>query len=217
MRYDLHCTLLSLFHAIEALNEYLEFLEIKALSDSYILSNRQYLGGFVNTVSKITAESAYSYFSRCKHRKVNTRIRYAGYLKGFLEYVGLSFDISINRPKLLPDFVYIASDGNMWAGDTVWHSDDDIRPGYKRVKIAFYLDSLTEENGCLRVIPGSHRHPLHKDLNLANEEDSDAPFGISNEELPSFPIETYPGDVPMFCHDIWYLLLAHLICVAKSL
>jgi integrase/recombinase XerD len=26
-------------------------------------------------------------------------------LKGFLEYVGLSFDISINRPKLLPEFV----------------------------------------------------------------------------------------------------------------
>ena len=94
-----------LLNAIEALDKYLEFLEIKALSDSYILSNRQYLGGFVNTVSKITVDSAYSYFSRCKHRKVNTRIRYAGYLKGFLQFIGLSFDISINRPKLLPEFV----------------------------------------------------------------------------------------------------------------
>jgi hypothetical protein len=92
-------------NAIEALDKYLEFLEIKALSDSYILSNRQYLGGFVNTASKITVESAYSYFSRCKHRKVNTRIRYAGYLKGFLQYMGLNFDIPINRPKLLPEFV----------------------------------------------------------------------------------------------------------------
>ena len=96
---------LDFLNAIEALDKYLEFLEIKALSDSYILSNRQYLGGFVNTASKITVESAYSYFSRCKHRKVNTRIRYAGYLKGFLQYMGLSFDISINRPKLLPEFV----------------------------------------------------------------------------------------------------------------
>ena len=96
---------LDFLNAIEALDKYLEFLEIKALSDSYILSNRQYLGGFVNTVSKITVESAYSYFSRCKHRKVNTRIRYAGYLKGFLQYMGLNFDIPINRPKLLPEFV----------------------------------------------------------------------------------------------------------------
>ena len=87
------------------LDKHLGFLGIKALSDSYILSNSQYLGGFVNTVSKITVESTYSYFSRCKYRKVNTRIRYAGYLKGFLEYMGLSFDISINRSKLLPEFV----------------------------------------------------------------------------------------------------------------
>ena len=36
-----------LFNAIEALDKYLEFLEIKALSDTYILSNRQYLGDMV--------------------------------------------------------------------------------------------------------------------------------------------------------------------------
>ena len=92
-------------NAIEALDKYLEFLEIKALSGSYILSHRQYLGGFVNTVSTITVKSAYSYFSLCKHRKVNTRIRYAGYLKGFLGYMGLDFNIPIHRPKLLPEFV----------------------------------------------------------------------------------------------------------------
>ena len=28
-----------------------------------------------------------------------------GYLKGLLEYMELSFDISIKRPKLLPEFV----------------------------------------------------------------------------------------------------------------
>ena len=62
-------------------------------------------GDFVNTVSEITVDSAYSYFSRRKHCKVNIRIRYAGYLKGFLQYLGLSFEIPIDLPKLLPEIV----------------------------------------------------------------------------------------------------------------
>nr|ABZ06480.1 hypothetical protein ALOHA_HF4000010I05ctg1g45 [uncultured marine microorganism HF4000_010I05] len=81
------------------MDKYLEFLQIKALSDSHILSCRQYLGGFVNITSKITVESACSYFSRCRHRKVSTRIRYAGCQRGFPQYVGLSFKIPINRKR----------------------------------------------------------------------------------------------------------------------
>jgi len=103
-----------------------------------------------------------------------------------------------------PDFLYLASDGNMWAGDTVWHSDDNIRPGYKRVKVALYLDPLTQENGCLRVIPGSHRHPMHGDLDFACKENISDPLGIPSVEFPSFPVETNPGDVLMFCHDIFH-------------
>lgn len=103
-----------------------------------------------------------------------------------------------------PGFTYVASDGNMWAGDTVWHSDDNIRPGYKRVKLCLYLDSLTIENGCLRVIPGSHHQPFHNDLKQVLQVDRSTPFGLESETLPSFSIETNPGDILMFCHDIMH-------------
>jgi len=108
------------------------------------------------------------------------------------------------KQLLGPDFVYVASDGNMWAGDTVWHSDDNIRPGYKRVKVVFYLDSLIKENGCLRVVPGSHHHSFHKIMKPAIQQGLNVSLGIPDEELPSFPIETNPGDVLLFCHDIFH-------------
>ena len=45
----------------------------------------------------------------------------------------------------------MGSDGNYYVGDTTWHE------GILHIKIAFYQDSLTDQTGCLRVIPGSHR------------------------------------------------------------
>ena len=108
------------------------------------------------------------------------------------------------KQLLGPDFVYVASDGNMWAGDTVWHSDDNIRPGYKRLKVVFYLDPLIKENGSLRVLPGSHHHSFHKIMKPAIQQDLNISLGISGEELPSFPIETSPGDMLIFCHDIFH-------------
>ena len=108
------------------------------------------------------------------------------------------------KQLLGPDFVYVASDGNMWAGDTVWHSDDNIRPGYKRLKVVFYLDSLRKENGCLRVIPGSHHNSFHQIMKPMIQQGLNVSLGISGEELPSFPIETSPGDVLIFCHDTFH-------------
>ena len=54
------------------------------------------------------------------------------------------------------DFNYMGSDGNYYAGDTRWHSDG-WHPEILHIKIAFYLDTLTRDTGCLRVIPGSHK------------------------------------------------------------
>ena len=55
-----------------------------------------------------------------------------------------------------PDYNYTASDGNFYVGDTNWHSDNFAQK-YMNIKVAFYLDKVTKETGCLRVIPGSHR------------------------------------------------------------
>ena len=96
------------------------------------------------------------------------------------------------------DFNYLGSDGNYYAGDTRWHSDGygcDLR----HVKIAFYLDELTRDTGCLRVIPGSHHigdayaETLQKDV-----RESEDNWGVSGAQIPAMALETKPGDVVCF-------------------
>jgi integrase len=92
--------------AIEKLEEYLSFLSTRNLSETYIEGNRTFLKGFVNKSSIISTQSAIRYLSSHNHLSQNSKVRYAGYLKGFLKYLGIDFDISIKRPHLLPEHVY---------------------------------------------------------------------------------------------------------------
>ncbi|WP_119419007.1 phytanoyl-CoA dioxygenase family protein [Desertibaculum subflavum] len=54
----------------------------------------------------------------------------------------------------------VAFDGDVWQ----WHQDygtwaeDDLMPEPKAMNLAVYLDDVTEFNGPLMLIPGSHRH-----------------------------------------------------------
>jgi hypothetical protein len=100
------------------------------------------------------------------------------------------------------DFNYTGSDGNYYAGDTQWHSDGwgkDIR----FVKIAFYLDQITRNTGCLRVIPGSHR----LEDRFANQvqdtiKKSTETWGKSGDEIPAQALEIQPGDIVCFNHNL---------------
>ena len=56
-----------------------------------------------------------------------------------------------------PGFIWCESDGNYYVGDTAWHSDGYADKKYMSMKMAFYLDPVAPETGCLRVIPGSHK------------------------------------------------------------
>src|SRR4051794_31062304 len=58
------------------------------------------------------------------------------------------------------DFNYVGGDGNYYSGDTAWHSDGFHTVG-KFLKVALYLDPVTQKSGCLRVIPGTHRLDLY--------------------------------------------------------
>ena len=59
--------------------------------------------------------------------------------------------------SLLGDFNYVGGGGNYYSGDTNWHDDGGHRiGGLVFVKFHIYLDPLTRETGCIRVIPGSH-------------------------------------------------------------
>ncbi len=99
------------------------------------------------------------------------------------------------------DFNYMPSDGNYYAGDTGWHSDGWHRETL-HLKIAFYLDPLTRDTGCLRVIPGSHKigdafaEALQREIFGCTEK-----WQIDGREVPAVALETVPGDILLFNHN----------------
>lgn len=129
-----------------------------------------------------------------------------------------------------PDFLYWSSDGNLYVGDTSWHPDAHEGDfNYSRIKIAFYLDHVSKDTGCLRVIPGSHQSQFHTELyplklwrmmQLVNEDrmdetelkpfldlglEPDRPvFGTDQWNLPSFSLESEPGDMVIFSHYLFH-------------
>ena len=99
------------------------------------------------------------------------------------------------------DFNYTGSDGNYYAGDTGWHSDGFDKE-IRYVKIAFYLDTLDKDSGCLRVIPGSHL--MGDDYSESLEKDakeSEDKWGVTGSEVPAFALEVEPGDIVAFRHN----------------
>src|SRR5207248_45926 len=99
------------------------------------------------------------------------------------------------------DFNYMGSDGNYYVGDSGWHSDGWHRE-LRHVKIAFYLDPLTRDTGCLRVIPGSHL-PGDRYAEMLQERvrKSEELWGLHGRDLPAVALETLPGDLVCFNHN----------------
>ena len=52
--------------------------------------------------------------------------------------------------------------GALFVGDTQWHPDVAEVSEQTRVKVGIYLDPVRKESGALRVVPGSHKNPLHE-------------------------------------------------------
>ena len=106
------------------------------------------------------------------------------------------------------DFNYTASDGNYYVGDTGWHSDGYVDRKYMSVKMAFYLDPVTQDTGCLRVIPGSHKvgdgfaEMLHETVPNSKTNRTEDIWGVTGSEVPAAALETQPGDLLMFNHSI---------------
>lgn len=108
----------------------------------------------------------------------------------------------IARDLVGEDFNYMGSDGNYYAGDTSWHSDG-WHPQVKHIKFAYYLDPLTRDTGCLRVIPGSHR--IGEGFSeLLNEQiyAADKTWALAGRDVPAVALETKPGDVLVFNHNL---------------
>ena len=111
-----------------------------------------------------------------------------------------------------PNFIWVGSEGNITKrGSHRWHSDrkcwlkeeqEDVT--YRRLKIMLYLDTVTKDTGCLRVIPGSHQMPFHQELGAQEADPQSMPFGAPGEDLPCFPLESEPGDVVLFNHSLFH-------------
>ena len=131
------------------------------------------------------------------------------------------------------EFMWMGGDGNLYVGDTHWHSDstgNDYEFGFDRIKVALSLDPVKKETGCLRVVPGSHKIQLHQHLEplrrlRLTQKDAGGggnmvttkqlveqgitsidprPFGVSSDELPCTSIESEPGDVVFFNQRLWH-------------
>ena len=94
-------------------------------------------------------------------------------------------------------FIWLCSEGNLYVGDTEWHPDG-TRLDYRPMKVSLYLDALTPETGCLRVIPGSHRLPFHEALKPVSK------FDLPGPEMSCFPLESQPGDVFFLDMNTWH-------------
>lgn len=100
------------------------------------------------------------------------------------------------------DFNYVGSDGNYYVGNTQWHSDRWLSE-VQFVKVAFYLDSLDRNTGCLRVMPGSHRlydryaQQINAEIGVGDQR-----WGIAADQVPAVSLENEPGDVVVFAHNV---------------
>lgn len=114
------------------------------------------------------------------------------------------------------DYSYRGSDGNIFETNTRWHSDTyGAILSDRNVKLAFYLEPLQADNGCLRVLPGSHlfgdKFSNKMQAFLLKNDCLQESLGLSDEEVPAQVIATEPGDVVAFDYR-----LKHATCHAKG-
>ena len=121
----------------------------------------------------------------------------------------------IPETLLGPDFVLEMTDGHVRGGNTAWHgrkvtenSEDSYGDSDRfNCRVCFYFDSLTSENGALRVIPGSHRRPFADHLSpLWDQYDdpTDMSLGAMGPEVPAVALESEPGDVVVFTESVYH-------------
>lgn len=101
------------------------------------------------------------------------------------------------------EFNYLGGDGNWYTGETAWHSDGFHQVG-KYLKVAFYLDPLTRDTGCLRVIPGTHRLEAAESWDARKARQSAELWGVDQRDVPCLALETEPGDVVAFNHNLMH-------------
>ncbi len=137
------------------------------------------------------------------------------FIEGHPRLAQLAEDRRVHGPaaRLLgPGLIWSGSEGNrgIARGDAhYWHADREGKEelGYLRIKCMLYLDPMRKDTGALRVIPGSHRLPLHEDLVSFRdryEEENPLYFGMEGPDVPCHAVETQPGDLIIFNQSLYH-------------
>jgi ectoine hydroxylase-related dioxygenase (phytanoyl-CoA dioxygenase family) len=108
------------------------------------------------------------------------------------------------------DSVPVNSNANSYGTNSTWHADTNDHH-LCVIKNVMYLQPTTADHGALRVIPGSHKNPLHEDLlriGLEEGENNEPRFleksGMRGEEIPCYIFESNPGDIITFNELTWH-------------
>ena len=113
------------------------------------------------------------------------------------------YDIGVSL--MGPDFVLDGTEGNLMTGDSSWHCMVPAQNLLPSIKIAFYPDPLTRDTGCLRFIPGSHKAGSpdpYADFRNNDVYSGSRPFDMEPTDIPSYAIESQPGDVVVFTENV---------------
>ena len=189
-------------------------LELNQLAHFRTFGFLRLTGLFAQDIADITRESEHIWESDDTPRK-NQEIRLDLFIERCPPLHRLVTDdrvYPVVEQLVGPDFIWVGSEGNISGRNRVnWHADRKYyRDGeghwidYAQIKLMLYLDPLTCETGCLRVIPGSHRMPLHSDLGDQEIDAGSEPFGLDGPDLPCAALETTPGDLIIFNHCLWH-------------
>ena len=108
------------------------------------------------------------------------------------------------------DFIWCGSEGNIKSNSFHGFHPDRTGPhdcDYLRIKLMIYLEPLDKDSGCLRVIPGSHRPPLHFEIEPDERHQMSEivrPYDVRGDEMPCAALESKPGDVVFFNQCLWH-------------
>ena len=79
-----------------------------------------------------------------------------------------------------------------------------VIPKLFAIKMAFYLDPVGRDTGCLRVLPGSHKPDSIWRNGTADPREVEQ-WGVAPSEIPgNVALETEPGDLVVFDHNTWH-------------
>ena len=103
------------------------------------------------------------------------------------------------------EYEYADSDGNLFDCDSSWHADMYGAPLWQHhLKFSFYLEPLRRETGAIRVIPGTNFNKSEFARRLRRDFEDTTQiadlYGVSDDDIPSWPVETDPGDLVMWSY-----------------